>query len=90
MVVEAANARYQGVIDRYVSGAGLPRQARAARVSVRDGRALVVDGPFPEAKELVGGLSLIRARDRAEAIALTARCPHVQWGSAEVRAIRRL
>jgi hypothetical protein len=76
--------------DRYVAGAGLPRQARAARVRVRDGRALVTDGPFPETKELVGGLSLIRARDRDEAIALAARCPHVTWGSAEVRAIRRL
>jgi hypothetical protein len=76
--------------DRYVSGAGLPRQARAARVCVRDGRAVVTDGPFAEAKELVGGLGLIRARDRAEAIALAARCPHVTWGSAEVRAIRRV
>ena len=73
---------------RYVESAGLPRQARAARVQVREGRALVSDGPFAESKELVGGLVLVAAHDRDEAIALAARCPHVTWGSAEVRGVR--
>ncbi len=74
---------------RYVACAGLPRQARAARVRVRDGRALVSDGPFAEAKEIVGGLVLVAAKNRDEAIALAARCPHLTWGSAEVRGVRR-
>ena len=75
---------------RYVECGGLPRQSRGARVRVRDGAALVTDGPFAEAKELVGGLVLVAAKDRDDAIALAARCPHATWGSVEVRAVRRL
>jgi hypothetical protein len=73
---------------RYLESAGLPRQARAARVEVRDGKPLVSDGPFAESKEIVGGLVLIQAADRDEAIAIAARCPHVTWGCAEVRAVQ--
>jgi len=82
---------YTGALQRegkYIESAGLPRQARAARVEVRDGKTLVSDGPFAESKEIVGGLVLIEAADRDEAIALAARCPHVSWGCAEVRAVR--
>lgn len=74
---------------RYVESAGLPRRARAARVEVRDGKPLVSDGPFAESKEIVGGLVLVVAADRDEAIAIAARCPHVSWGCAEVRGVRR-
>jgi len=71
----------------YLESAGLPRQARSARVELRRGETLVSDGPFGDAKEIVGGLVLITARDRAEAIALASRCPHVTWGCAEVRGV---
>ncbi len=80
--VEAVRAE-----GRYVHGAGLPRQARAARVETRAGRALVTDGPFPEAKEIVGGLLLIEARDREHAVATAALCKHCEWGSIEVREV---
>jgi len=74
---------------KYLESAGLPRKARGARVEVRGGKPLVSDGPFAESKEIVGGLVLIEAADRDEAIAIAARCPHVTWGSAEVRAVQR-
>jgi len=48
---------------------------------------LVTDGPFAEAKEVVGGYNLVRAASRAEAIELAVRCPHAKWGSVEVREI---
>jgi hypothetical protein len=41
----------------------------------RVGHAGAVDGPFSEAKELVGGYWIIQAKDRAEAVAWATRCP---------------
>ena len=59
----------------------------AATLRVRDGRLAVVDGPFADTKEQLGGFFLIEARDRAEAIALAARWPSARLGSIEVRPI---
>jgi hypothetical protein len=58
-----------------------------ARVEVRGGTALVLDGPFAEAKEAVGGYSFVRAADAAEALAIAKRYPHARWGTVEVREI---
>lgn len=59
----------------------------AARVVPNDGKPLVLDGPFAEAKELVGGYSLVRAADRATAVELATRYPHTRWAPVEVREI---
>ena len=60
---------------------------RAASVKVRDGKRLVTDGPFAEAKELIGGFFVVEARDRDEALALAARWPSARLGAIEVRPI---
>ena len=62
-------------------------QTRAARVSVEAGKARVLDGPFAEAKEMVGGFFLVNVATREEAIALAARCPAAEWATVEVRAL---
>ncbi|QOY86706.1 YciI family protein [Paludibaculum fermentans] len=62
----------------------------AAVVRVRDGRVLVTDGPFAEAREQVGGFILIEARDRGEAIEVAARIPAIQLGGIEVRPVKEL
>jgi hypothetical protein len=59
----------------------------AARVETRSGKILVTDGPFAEAKEAVGGYSLVRAEGREEAIEIAKRYPHAKWGPVEVREI---
>lgn len=59
----------------------------AATLQVRGGRLAVVDGPFADTKEQLGGFFLIEARDRAEAIELAARWPSARFGSIEVRPI---
>jgi hypothetical protein len=56
-------------------GGPLHAEAEGARVSVRSGRANVVDGPFAESKEVVAGFFAIDAATRDEAIALAERCP---------------
>jgi hypothetical protein len=65
----------------------LAGQQGAARVQVREGRAHVQDGPFAEAKEMIGGFFLLQNVDRDEAIALAARCPAAAWATVEVRAL---
>ena len=66
-------------------GAPLHPEAAGARVEVRGGRATVLDGPFAEAKEVVGGFVVIDAANRAEAIEIAKRCPHVRAGIVELR-----
>ncbi|HEX5436577.1 MAG TPA: YciI family protein [Gemmatimonadaceae bacterium] len=56
-----------------IDGAGLQPLAKATRVRVAGGRITVTDGPFSEAKEVIGGYSLIEARTPAEAVALATR-----------------
>lgn len=60
---------------------------KTATVRVREGRRIVTDGPFAEAKEVVGGYFLIEARDRAEALELAARWPSARIGTIEVRPV---
>ena len=57
----------------------------AIRVQVRGGRRSLVDGPFAEAKEMVGGFFLLDCATREEAVAIAADCPAAQWCTVEVR-----
>jgi hypothetical protein len=57
----------------------------AARVQVRDGRTSLVDGPFAEAKEMIGGFFLLDCKTRDEALAIAAECPAAAWCTVEVR-----
>lgn len=61
------------------------RDTRAARVQVQEGRAKVIDGPFAEAKEMVGGFFLLNCPSREEALDIAARCPAAEWATVEVR-----
>lgn len=59
----------------------------AVRVTRADGATRMLDGPFAEAKELVGGFFLLQNTTRDEAIALAAECPAAEWCTVEVRAL---
>jgi hypothetical protein len=54
---------------------GLHPPAEGARVSFSGDKATVTDGPFAEAKEVVGGYWLIQARSKEEAVEWASRCP---------------
>lgn len=64
--------------------AGLLPTAAGAMVSVRQGRVSVMDGPFTEAKEVIGGLAVIQAADREEAVQWAVRFAEVLGGDVEV------
>jgi hypothetical protein len=55
------------------------------------GKTVVTDGPFAEAKEVLGGYFMLQADDYDEACALTADCPHVLRGDrVEIRQVHEL
>jgi hypothetical protein len=56
-----------------VATGGLGPLDEAVKVSLKDGDFTVLDGPFTEAKELIGGWALMETRDREEAIEWTKR-----------------
>jgi len=66
---------------------GLHPPSMGARVSFRGGKAKVEDGPFTEAKEVVGGYWLIQVRSREEAIEWASRCPGSDNEVIEVRQV---
>lgn len=85
----------QAVVQRYVKW----REANSKHVTggekLVDGQGRVVrrkggavslsDGPFMEAKEVLGGFFVISAENDAAAEAIAADCPHLEFGSIEIR-----
>ncbi len=56
-----------------VGGGGLAPSSSGARVRVANGKVSVTDGPFPEAKELIGGYAIVDVKSKHEAIELSNR-----------------
>ncbi len=72
----------------HLRNAGVPLE-RSGKV-VRGTAKEVMDGPFAETKELVGGFSIVEAKDAAEAARIAAGCPVLEGGgSVEVRPVRK-
>ncbi|MES1148621.1 MAG: YciI family protein [Bradyrhizobium guangdongense] len=55
---------------RMIDNGGLMPLATGARVSITDGELSVIDGPFVEAKEVIGGYAIFELRDKEEALAM--------------------
>ncbi|HEY5373502.1 MAG TPA: YciI family protein [Polyangiaceae bacterium] len=70
-----------------LAGEGLHPSAAGARVRFPGGKAEVSDGPFSEAKEVVGGFWLIQAKSKAEAVAWASRCPCANGEMIEIRRV---
>lgn len=78
----AGELKSEGVLTMTQS---LRTDALATRVQVRGGRRVLLDGPFAEAKEMVGGFFLLNCDSREQALAIAARCPAAQFATVEVR-----
>ena len=70
-----------------VAGDGLQPGDTASTVRVRDGEALVTDGPFAETKELLAGYYLIDVDDLDAALGWAAKVPNAPFGSVEIRPV---
>jgi hypothetical protein len=66
----------------------LEEPATAKTVRIRGGKVSVVDGPFAETKEMLGGFNLIEAADMDEAVRIAAEFPWTATGCVEIRPIR--
>lgn len=67
---------------------GLHPPSMGARVSFSGGRPKVIDGPFPEAKEVLGGYWMIQVKSKEEAIEWASRCPASENEVIEVRQVQ--
>ncbi|HYH10491.1 MAG TPA: YciI family protein [Thermoanaerobaculia bacterium] len=84
----------QEIIERYrlwseklgISGQKL--RDNEGRVVVRnDSGVTITDGPYAEAKEVIGGYFLVDADDYDAALKMVEDCPHLDFGSIEIRQI---
>lgn len=65
----------------------------AVRISGEGGKRKLLDGPFSESKEIIGGYILLEVKSRAEAVEWASRCPAADmgaWSYVEVREIQEL
>jgi hypothetical protein len=69
---------------------GLHPPSMGARVSFSGGNPKVVDGPFAEAKEVLGGYWMIQVKSKEEAIEWASRCPASDNEVIEVRQVQEL
>jgi hypothetical protein len=69
---------------------GLHPPSMGARVSFTGGKPKVTDGPFAEAKEVVGGYWMIQVKSKEEAVEWASRCPASDSEVIEVRQVMEL
>ncbi|MFQ5530105.1 MAG: YciI family protein [Gemmatimonadota bacterium] len=89
---ELAPAEIEAVIAEYIAwredlvtqgklaGGKKLRDEGGRWLSKANGQVRVVDGPFSEAKEVIGGYFVVTAADYAEAVEVSSGCPHMKYG----------
>ncbi|MGE5832961.1 MAG: YciI family protein [Acidobacteriota bacterium] len=66
----------------------LERPASAKSLRIRNGKRILRDGPFAEAKEVLGGFNLIEAEDMEEAVRIASEFPWAKTGCVEIRPVK--
>ena len=67
-----------------LAGEGLHPSSMGARVRFKGTERTVIDGPFPETKELIAGFWLMQVRSKEEVIEWVRRCPNPMAGESEI------
>jgi hypothetical protein len=73
------------VRGQYIASESLRPDSHGVRVQLIAGKPQLLDGPFAEAREMVGGFYTIECADRDEAIAIAQTCPAARFATVEVR-----
>ena len=74
----AAMTEYNRQLEKagvLLAGEGLHPQTEGTRIVFTGGKHTVIDGPFTEAKEMIGGYWMIQATSKEEAVEWASRCP---------------
>ncbi len=85
-----ADLRQAGVL---LGGEPLKPSADALRITSQGGKRKLLDGPFSESKEIIGGYFVLEVKSRDEAVEWAARCPAAQldtWSYVELREIQEI
>jgi hypothetical protein len=69
----------------FAGGEALQDARNATTIRWKDGKPSISDGPFAETKEMLGGILILEAADKNEAIRLMTRHPGIRMGSFEIR-----
>jgi hypothetical protein len=72
---------------QFLGASPLEPVSTAMSVRVRNGKAVVTDGPFAETREQLGGFYMVEAKDLNEALAIAGRIPGARKGTVEVRPV---
>lgn len=98
---ELSPSEMQAIVERYrawsaklgtgghLRGGEKLRDEGGRHLRRRERQLLVTDGPYAEAKDIVGGFFVIAAQSYDQAAALCADCPHLDYGWIELREIER-
>jgi hypothetical protein len=83
----AALARQLHEQGKFIASAPLHPTSTATSVRTVEGRQVVIDGPFAETREQLGGYYLINAENLDEAIGIAKQVPGTKWGTVEIRPV---
>ncbi len=87
-IIQKYSSWKQRMLDAGVLTGGEKLQDGTGRVLLRAaGRASVTDGPYTESKEVIGGFFQIRAEDYDQAVQAASDCPHLEYGTIEIREV---
>jgi hypothetical protein len=75
---------------KFLAANPLHPASTATSVRVREGKAILTDGPFAETREHLGGYFLIEAKDLDEALAIAVKIPGAHKGTVEIRPVREM
>ncbi|MBI3545345.1 MAG: dehydrogenase [Gammaproteobacteria bacterium] len=84
MVRFSEGLKARGVLKAVES---LRSDTEGTRVRVRNNKSTLLDGPFAESKEMIGGFFLIDCATKTQAIAIASECPAAAWATVEVREV---
>lgn len=85
--VSAWRAYYKALVEAgvYVGGDPLEVPETGTTVSIKEGKRRVQDGPYADAKEQLGGFTILELPSLDAALEWAARCPAASYGAVEVR-----
>src|SRR5262245_2498340 len=102
LFADLSPAEMQAIVARYgawaeglraagtLVGSQKLRDGSGRLVRRSSGQVMVSDGPYTEGKEVIGGLFVVEAASYDEALGVANECPHLEFGSIEVREVEIL
>ena len=88
--MQQITARYRDWMSKVGATGKKLRDGEGRVVGRRNAGAAVTDGPFAESKEIIGGFFAIEAADYDDAIRICRDCPHLDFGSIEIREVHQM